>query len=70
MGLDLFVLFSSVAAPLGNTRQAKYTAANAWLDGLVKLRHEQGLCGSSLQWDAWARVGMAVNSGVLEQLEA
>ena len=70
MEVDQFVLFSSVAALLGGAGQANYAAANAWLDGLVRLRHEQGLCGSSVQWGAWAGVGMAVDSGVVEQLEA
>ena len=60
MEVDQFVLFSSVAALLGGAGQANYAAANAWLDGLVRLRHEQGLCGSSVQWGAWAGVGMAV----------
>ena len=70
MEVDQFVLFSSVAALFGNTGQANYAAANASLDGLVRLRHEQGLCGSSVQWGAWAGVGMAVDSGLVEQLEA
>ena len=32
--------------------------------------HRQGLCASSVQLGAWGGVGMAVDSGVSEQLEA
>ncbi len=70
MEVDQFVLFSSVAALLGGAGQANYAAANAWLDGLVRLRHEQGLCGSSVQWGAYAGVWKAGDPGVVEQLEA
>ena len=55
------VLYSSVAALLGNVGQANYAYANGWMDGLSILRQECGLWCSSIQWGPWAEVGMAAN---------
>ncbi len=41
--------------------QSDYTYANAWLDGLVERRRQQGLPALSIQWPAWAEIGMAVD---------
>ena len=50
--LDLFVMFSSVTALLGNAGQANYAAANAVLDALAARRRSVGL------WDQHPVGGM------------
>ncbi len=57
--LDFFVCFSSVAAVMGNIGQGNYAAANAFMDTLMRYRHQQGLAGLSLQWGPWEAGGMA-----------
>ncbi|MGH9933379.1 MAG: SDR family NAD(P)-dependent oxidoreductase [Pyrinomonadaceae bacterium] len=61
--LDFLVLCSSVASVLGVPGQVDYSAANAFLDGYAHHRaRKNGTFTVSVNWDAWAEVGMAVNA--------
>jgi acyl carrier protein len=57
--LDFFVMFSSVASLIGSPGQGNYCAANAYLDALSRERSRRGLPGMSIQWGAFAEVGLA-----------
>ena len=57
--LHATVLFSSVVAQLGSSGQSNYSAANAVLDTLARNDAHAGLPTVSVQWGAWAHVGMA-----------
>lgn len=48
--LSHFVLYSSVTTAIGNPGQANYVAANAGLEGLTRLRQNQGLAASCIAW--------------------
>ena len=64
--LDLFVLFSSAAALIGNAGQAAYAAGNAYMDTLAEARRRRGLPGLSVQWGPFEDIGLAaadVNRG-------
>jgi hypothetical protein len=61
--LEVFVVFSSIASFLGLPGQVDYTAANAFLDAFARERAERAPGKTiSINWNAWAKVGMAAES--------
>lgn len=60
--LDHFVLFSSIVAVNGSPGQINYAAANAFLDGLARFRKNNKLPALTINWGAWAEVGMVVDT--------
>ena len=64
------VLFSSVAALLGGAGQSNYSAANSALDAHASWRHASGRACVSVQWGAWAQVGMASRGAASERMAA
>ena len=64
------VLFSSVAALLGGAGQSNYSAANSALDAHAPWRHANGRACVSVQWGAWAQVGMASRGAASERMAA
>ncbi|SDO61612.1 type I polyketide synthase [Lentzea jiangxiensis] len=67
LDLDAFVLFSSIAASVGNPAQSVYGAANAYLEAVAQQRRFRGLPATSVAWGRWGEVGMGV-SGQADQL--
>ncbi|WP_095190425.1 SDR family NAD(P)-dependent oxidoreductase [Pseudomonas sp. Irchel 3E19] len=61
--LRFFLMFSSVSAsvPTLAAGQSDYAMANAYMDQFALAHRRAGLC--SVQWPAWAEVGMAVGNG-------
>ncbi|MBS4097055.1 MAG: SDR family NAD(P)-dependent oxidoreductase [Sulfuricella sp.] len=64
--LDFFVLFSSISAIVGNPGQGNYVAGNGFLNGLSRIRRQQGLPSLAVNWGAIAEVGYLARNGAVE----
>ena len=63
--LELFVLFSSLSAIVGEFGQVDYCAANAFLDTFARQNMRQHNRSTlSINWPTWREAGMAVNTEV------
>jgi acyl transferase domain-containing protein/aryl carrier-like protein len=75
MALDFVVLFSSVAAALGNVGQSDYAAANGFMDEYARYRNARVARGErhgktvSINWPLWADGGMSIDAASAAQLE-
>ncbi|MFZ4189017.1 beta-ketoacyl synthase N-terminal-like domain-containing protein [Streptomyces pseudogriseolus] len=73
--LDVFVLFSSVAAVTGNIGQSDYAYANGLLDGFAAHRAARAAAGErhgrtlSVQWPLWDVPGMTIPEPVRQVVE-
>jgi acyl transferase domain-containing protein/acyl carrier protein len=68
--LEHFVLFSSIAAMLGNRHQAAYAMAGTSLDSLAQARRKAGLPAISISWGPLTGVGMLARNPALAALLA
>ncbi|MHC5744956.1 MAG: type I polyketide synthase [Nostoc sp.] len=68
--LDFFILVSSSTSILGDFGQVDYCGANAFLDAFAhRNTSKHGKFTTSINWDAWQEIGMAVNTGVPQHLQ-
>ncbi|WP_161965956.1 SDR family NAD(P)-dependent oxidoreductase [Steroidobacter cummioxidans] len=72
--LDFLVLFSSIAAVMGNAGQADYAAANGFMDQFAAQRNRGVAAGErrgrtlSINWPFWSEGGMALDQRTLQTL--
>ncbi|MFF9203524.1 SDR family NAD(P)-dependent oxidoreductase [Streptomyces sp. NPDC014986] len=66
--LGFFVVYSSLAALVGNLHQAPYAAANLHLESLVRTRRARGLPGLALAWGGIGETGYVVRSGLTDTM--
>lgn len=62
--IELFLVYSSIAAAIGSPRQSNYAAGNTFLEGLVRYRRAIGRPGLAIEWGALS------GSGYVERNEA
>ncbi|KJS64700.1 MAG: hypothetical protein JL50_19400 [Peptococcaceae bacterium BICA1-7] len=73
--LDFFILFSSIAAVMGNVGQSDYAYANCFMDAFAERRRSLEKAGKrsgitlSFNWPLWEEGGMKLDDGIMEWME-
>ncbi|MDZ8030975.1 type I polyketide synthase [Nostoc sp. DedSLP04] len=68
--LDFFILVSSNSSIVAEFGQVDYCAANTFLDAFAHCNAaKQGRFTTSINWDSWQEVGMAVNTELPQRLQ-
>lgn len=65
--LDFFVCFSSISSILGSKGQANYSAANYYIDALMRHRREIGLKGTTMNCGMIVGVGAVAENSQLQK---
>ncbi|PNY28233.1 Hybrid Polyketide synthase-nonribosomal peptide synthetase [Tolypocladium capitatum] len=70
LGMDLgfFICFSSVSCVVGSKGQANYSAANCYLDALMRHRRELGLSGTTMNVGAVTGIGVVAENEELQKI--
>ena len=68
--LNACVLFSFITGLFGFSGQTNYCAANASLDALSGCRRTMGQVAVSMQWGAWAEIGMGARGAAGDRFAA
>merc|ERR1712185_115952 len=63
------LMFSSIAALLGNLGQANYASANGYIDCAAHAQRRHGVHGASLQIPAVSGAGMGASTFSAQQLD-
>lgn len=67
--LEIFNLFSSAAAFIGNAGQVNHAIANSFLDSLAIIRSKEELPVNSINWGTWEKVGhLASTNNIMDKL--
>ncbi|MDJ1136789.1 type I polyketide synthase [Streptomyces iconiensis] len=67
---DLFLLYSSTAALVGNLKQAPYCAGNLYLEALARRRSRRGDTGLAIAWGTIGDTGYVARNGLEDLLRA
>ena len=60
--LDFCIYYSSISSVIAQIGQVAYCAANTFLDKIAKFQYNKRTFVTSINWDAWQKVGMAEDS--------
>ena len=75
IAIDFLICFSSIAGIFGNTGQADYAAANAFMDAYTRYRNRLVERGErqgrtiSISWPLWEEGGMRIDKETEKMLE-